>query len=243
MAIDVTIGSDTQPTTGLDVWISTNISATLIDFVVPYAPLRSVLMIAIVRNAAINCSDTTWTRVVDGVGSGGQFVDVFAREVDGTTGGNEGDVISFLALAPQEMLGGIVVLYNAVVSDLVYDIQHQAYTSDTTPDARSIEVPRADDTVMTIWCSTTAVDLEGPADMTELDDYGSSSFTARSIVISTMRANDIGTITPGAATSTPASTGRTWTLGIRFEQVLFGHASRAHPIGVTNPSRHARRTT
>lgn len=241
MAFPIVIGADAQPDTGFGVVIGTT-DAVLLDFTVPSAPTGSVLAIVVVRDGALNCSDATWAKVIDGVGSSNQLVDVYTRTVDGTAGSVAGDVISFLSLTPQEMQGGILVIYNVLASTLVYDVQHAAFTTTTEPAVPTIDIAQANDTVLCIVSSSSAADVEGPTGFQEIDDYGSSTFETRSIVISTKRAGETGVFDPGSASATPASSGRAFTMGLRFTKVFFGHSSRAQPIDITNPSGHTRTT-
>lgn len=215
MAFSVTIGADAQSGTGFKVEISSpGVDSSLLDFTLPSAPTGSVLLIAIVRNGAVECSDATWTQVVDGVGASGIFVDVFVRAVDGTAGSTAGEVISFLSMTSQELTGSVEVVTNADATSLVYDVQHAAFTADSTPDTPSITAAQDFDTLLCLWSATTVVTLTAPSDFTSLDSYTSSSVATRSLLVAERSAIASGTVFPGSATSSAAATGRAFTIAI-----------------------------
>lgn len=212
MAFPIDIGSAAQPDTGFSIVIG-NDGGSMLDFELPALIPGTVMAIAIVRNAEVLCSDNTWTKAVDGVGASSIFLDVYTRTVDGTTGSNEGDVISFVSLTSQDLQGALVTVTSAVENGLVYDVQHAAFAADTSPTAAEVTALQELDAVLCIFSTDATTTLTAPSGFTALDTY-SSSTPVRSFLACRRAADSTGTIAPGDATASPAATGRTFTLAL-----------------------------
>jgi hypothetical protein len=197
------------------------VSGALLDFTLPAVGTGAVLMIVVVRDAAVDCADLTWTKAVDGLGDAGVFLDAWVREVDGTAGSNVGDVISFASLTEQELQGSLITLRYAEIADLIYDAQHEAFTASTSPAPPSVDADDEDDIALCIWSCAGEVEIVAPAGFRTIDVYGSSE---RSIAVATRRAREVGTLTLEPAALDPAGTGRMFTLAIHYDPPPGGHS-------------------
>ncbi len=213
MPFDMTTGTAAQPTNFN--MVTGNTGEALLDFVVPSAEAGSVLLISVVRNSPVFCSDNSWTKLREGIGANGLFLDVFVRLVDGTNGSNPGDVVSFLSLTMQELQGNLAVLTDVKLSSLIVNVAHQSFTDDTTPDAPSLFVENVTDTVLCIWSVAGTAALTPPVGFVEIDNYGSTVFTVRTLLVAARPANDVGEYIPGEATTATAVTGRAFSIAIR----------------------------
>ncbi len=217
MAFDVVIGGDAQADAGFDVTISGAASGpSMLDFVLPSEADGTVFLILVVRNAEVMFSDGTWTKVIDGVGASGIFLDGWARTVDGTTGINAADVISVLSMTAQELQGGLLSVDRADINSLVYEVTTSTFTTVTTLPAPSITSQALRDTAVCIWSAEGSVSLTGPAGFTEIDEYGTSVFDERSLLISASPTDVIGVFDPGDAPAGASTTGRAFTIAIYY---------------------------
>jgi hypothetical protein len=265
MAFDIVIGRDAQPTTGFDVVIgSSDIESTMLDFDVPAANVGDILLILVVRDDAVACSDGTWTKIIDGLGAGGIFLDVYKRDVDGTAGSLEGDVISFLpvSLVSQELTGSLVVVENGIPLAPIEAFSHGAFLEDPNPTLPNIDSTLALNVVIGIWLADSTLTFAAPLDFAEVDTYSSSVVASRTLLVAKRTANVVGDLEPAVASASEPATGRAFALVLTYVPLPVvtrgsgharrhhdaditnqsGHARRIHPTDVTNPSGHARKT-
>lgn len=215
MSFDIVIGDAAQPDTGFDIVIGgAGGGGSMLDVTIPVASLGTVLLILVVRDGEVTCSDAGWTKVIDGEGASGLFLDGWVRTVDGTAGSNAGDVISFLSETEQELQGTVVKSTNADEASLVYDVTHGSFAADATPPAPSIDATQDFDTIVCVWSMADEIAVSVPAGLTEIDSYTSSVVSERTLLVGQSTSGAVGTIVPGDATASPAATGRAFSIVI-----------------------------
>lgn len=220
MAHDIVIGGDAQPDSGHDIVIGTSgFGESLLEFTVPHVAIGTVMLIVFVRDSVVVPSDLTWTKVVDGVGAGALKLDAYVRTADKTPGSRNGDVISFLSLVPQELQGSLVVLDEAIASTVFEAIDHGAFTADASPAAPPINAEQAQDTILCLWSAEGTIAFDPPVGFTELEAYTSAVVSARTLMVARRTADAAGEFDPGNAASSPASTGRVFTLALRYTRL------------------------
>jgi hypothetical protein len=178
-----------------------------------------VLLIAIARNEAVYPDvvyGATWTKVVDGIGGSGVFLDVYARTLDGTPGSIPGDVISFVSESAQELQGTVVYLRNALEATVIEATANGAFVGDASPAGPIINALLPEDTIVCIWSATGTVTFGEPAGFDVLDVYTSGDFTTRSILAASRTVDAAGDFDPGAAGASPAATGHAFSLMLHF---------------------------
>lgn len=217
MAFDITIGNATQPST-FDVVIGDaappDPGSVLLDFVLPVLIKGTVMLILVVRgDDTVLCSDPSWAHVINGVGASGLFLEGYVKTA---TGGEGGEVVSFLSVEGQELNGGLVTARNGLASSLVYDVRHAAFAADATPPAPTMDALQAEDTIVSVWSADDAIDFIRPAGSKRIIAYTSSEIAERSTLIASRPAGAVDEIVMGDATASPAATGRAWTIALSF---------------------------
>jgi hypothetical protein len=175
-----------------------------------------VLLAVIVRDGPVACSDATWTKVIDGVGASGLFLDGYARIVDGTAGSRSGDVVSFFSPTEQELQGSLVIVTSAKVDGLIEAISHGAFLDDDLPGAPAIDSMQKQNTIMCVWSMDGEVSAVPPSGMSELDAYSSSEFSSRTLLVARRSTIEAGEIFPGEASLSAAVSGRSWSIAVRW---------------------------
>jgi hypothetical protein len=220
MANNIVIGADPQPDAPSSniVMGTTPSGSTLLDFIMPFAPIGSVLLIAIVRNQVIDASTNAigWTKLIDGSGAAPTFLDVWVRTVDKTPGSRVGDVVSFLSVTPQELQGTLVILDDAKAGNLVVDVQSSPFAADVVPPAPIVNVLRSEDTILCLWSAGGSVGFAPPSGFSTIDTYTSAIVSTRSLMVARRTANFTFIVDPGSATASPAATGRAFTLSLAY---------------------------
>lgn len=191
---------------------------SLLSFKLPWARRGELLVVVIVHDDPIYRAESasTWSIIASAVGADGLFLTVAARQVDGSAGSRNGDVVEFFSEVEQELQGAIRVLPDAAASSVLEAIEHGAFVADPAPPAPLIDSSLADNWVMVVCSADGSVTLTPPDNLDEVDSYGSSVFDARSITAASMVAGAADTIDPGAITASAPATGRIWSLVFHY---------------------------
>jgi len=135
---------------------------------IPAVPRGQMLLAVVLRVEDVMCSDTTWTRVLNGFGSGpGDTirVNVYARIADGT----QGDTVAFMSLVEQELQGCLVSLENALVASVIEVTEELAFFADTTPNAPAAASSHTQNALLCVWSAADEIDFVPPPGTTQLD--------------------------------------------------------------------------
>ncbi len=213
IVIDEPIGSGHDITIWTDE-LDEGASGVMLDFTLPSVAAGTMLLIAVVRNDTVYCNSEDWTKVVDGVGDGGVFVDVWTLVADGTEGG---DVVSFLSLSEQELQGSLVTLRYANPVDTLYASAHGVFLDDTAPPPPSVDIETADDIVLCLWSAEGDINIDVPSGFNAIDVYSSTVVTERTLCVGTRWIHTPGTTTLDSAAADPAATGRAFTFALRYD--------------------------
>jgi hypothetical protein len=201
----IIIGDSTPESAQLDITIPASVDGALLT-------RGMTLLIVVVRGSSIICSDATWTQTAAWVGGSGVFLDAYERTFDGTPGSRPGDVVSFLSVFTQELQGCLFVGSSLRAGAAIERIASGAFIAHTSPAGPIVSSAQVDNTLLVVWSATGAITFTPPPGLTTLDAYSSSDFTSRSILFGAMVPGVIGDVDPGAATASPAATGRAFSL-------------------------------
>lgn len=234
---DIIIGGDAQPDapSAAIVMGTTPSGSTLLDFVCPFAPIGSVLLIAIVHDQAIDAATnaTGWTKVVDGIGAVPTKLSVWVRTVDKTAGSRVGDVVSFLSVASQELQGTLVILDDARAPTVLVDVQSAPFAADVAPPAPIVNVLRNEDTILTLFSAGGSVAFTPPTGFVALDTYTSAVVSTRTLMVARRTANFTFIVDPGIASASPAATGRAFTISLAYQPNLRKPIVNTRPSGLS----------
>jgi hypothetical protein len=220
----------------------------MLDCVLPRPATKSVWLFVFARTddtvfPAANAS--TWTKVIDGEGASGLFLDGYGREADGTEGAREGDQISFFSPTTQELQGALVIIPHAVLDNLIFRVVHASIVSQDDPEFPQVPTTTPRDTVLCCASVGTVVTAAVSEELDELDTYSSSEAgdEERTFTAAQRTAGATGQVDPGTVTFSGAVSGRRWSVCVRFTWRGSRHAAPIHAEeDITNPSLHARRT-
>ena len=186
----------------------------------------------------------TWTKVIDGEGGNGLFLDGYARDADGTAGSLEGDDVSFFSPTTQELQGTLVTVPNAVIDDLIFSVQTAAILLQDDPEAPEVPSYTQRDMMLALWSLGSVVTATTSEGLTELDTFTSvvADDGDRTFIAGTMVAGSIGQINPGNVVLSATATGRSWSVCIKFSWRGSRHLAPIQTADDTNSSVHSRTT-
>jgi hypothetical protein len=213
----IVIGEDIQPDAGGAIVIGTSGGppagdAALLEFTIPTVPAGTIMLIVIVHNAALMCSDPSWMRRLDRIGASGIFLSAFVRLAHGTEGGT---VVSFLSTIPEELQGSLLTFKDAA-RPLIYATSNAAFAGDDSPPAPSVEIHKPDDMIVSLWSVAGDVSMIRPPGTRPVDVYSSSELAERTLLVASRRAGELGPFSIGLAIAAPAATGRAFSLALRY---------------------------
>lgn len=124
-------------------------------------------------------------------------------------------VVSLLA-SSAEWQGALLVLRGSGALALIKEASSSAtFTADATPDTPTAPCLQAINLAIVTWSAATALTLTPPAGYAAIDTYSTALVGARSVLFALARANQTGTLSPGAATASGAATGRAFVIVLR----------------------------
>lgn len=153
-----------------------------------------------------------WTSLASS-GNSTSTATTFVREVQDE---ETSSFIVALSAASGEWHGSLILFSGGALTDLIEEQRAGAgFTAVTSLPGAPIACLQAVDLVLEIWTTGGTEVPTPPAGYASIDGYTSSLVAARATLLSYARANATGTVTPGAATTVAAATGRTFTLLLR----------------------------
>lgn len=187
-------------------------TGSVLDYTIPVVDVGTTLIALVVHSAPILCSDpVNWRRVINGEGASSLKLTAWKRKITSAT---QDDSLTFLSVTAQELVGTMLAV-NSVDSNLVNAVDQGEFELEANPPAAGSVASSVLDTVVTVFASDDDVAWTPPADCQEVEDYVSSVGAARSLMVAFRRAGQI-TVDPGPATATPATTGSTWTIVLKY---------------------------
>lgn len=201
-----------------------DVTGSLLDMTIPAASPTATLIAIVARDAEAYCSDPSWLKVVDGLGTGDKFLDAWIHLGEGLV---EGDTLSFLSLTEQEMQGGFLVASNLAYETIIEASAHDDFASVTDAPAPIADSLQEDNTYVCGWFTSSDVVWTPPPGFTTIDTYSSSVIDPTSSLLLGYRVSrDIVGDDPGDATASAPVSGRAWTLVLRFEAPLVAPAGQ-----------------
>lgn len=194
------------------------LSGVLLDFTLPATTLKRIMLAVIIRDATIYPSQNTmgWQSVIDSSGASDLFLDAYARRSDGSPGSREGDIVSWLSLEAQELVGAVLEVGDTEIADVIASVNHGAFIADTTPSAPVVTALHESDVILVVAVSTTNVTWTPPTGFTEVEDYASTPDPSLSLGVFYRTAGEIGEIDPGSPTASASCTGRVWSVVLGY---------------------------
>lgn len=185
----------------------------LIVFDLPSVPIGTVLLAFIVRDAPISTPSPGWTKLIDGNGASGRFLDVFAHEVDRS----DADVqqVAFASVDGQEIHGYLLPFDGTGANTVIEAFAGAAFAATATPTAPATTSQQATSKLVYLFSADGAIDFSAPVGATVLDEYTTNEFDERTFFAVERTANATGVIAAVAAGASPNATGHAWTLVIR----------------------------
>lgn len=248
MTLGITIGSaDQSEAVGtLGIVMGDAAGGAVLDHTLPETTVGSVLLAAIVHDDPIYPGESaeTWEidPLADNQGAGDYRLTILKRTSDRTPGAVEGDRIRVFSPTEQEMVGCLVQAFGSRVGTVIEAVASGAFLDDAAPEAPIVECSHRRNTVLVVIAAAGQRTFTAPTGYTEEEDYFSTEFSDRSQGVFETVANAVGEIAPGRVTLSSASSGRIWSVVLKYEFLGSRHAARIRGPAITNPSRHARRT-
>lgn len=185
-------------------------STSTLTLTLPSPVNGTVILAFVIRDTEVTCTSSAWTKIVDGLGASNILLDVYATPNNGL----QGSSVSFESAVEQELHGGLLVTNDIPFTSVVEASATATFTSDTTPDSPNAA---SDDTVnniwLCLWLASSAVTLTEPAGFTAISTSSSAAIPVSTALAAKQTGGSLG-----AATSSPASSGRAWTLVLNYEE-------------------------
>lgn len=214
LGFDVVIGTAPQPDAGFNIVIGDGAPfSALLEMPIPETAEHTVLLALVVRNQETT-APAGWTKVIDGEGDDGIFIDGYAREVDGS----EDATVVFLSLEAQELQGSLLWMTGVTVADLVESVNHIEFFNSTVLASPVSSSTHANNTLLYVWAADSNIgNLLQPPGFETIATFTSSELIPRSILIATKTADVVGPIPSFNAVSDDLATGRVFALTIKFD--------------------------
>lgn len=184
-------------------------NGAVLEMTIPAIVNGTVLLALVVRNNEVTCSSANWTQIIDGLGSDNLYLDVWAHPNNGL----QGTSVSFLSIVEQELQGTLLTTNDIPFTAVIEDSATAAFTTDATPDPPSASSDSEGNVLLCLFSASSTVTLGVPSGFTALDTYSSSNVSERTLLVASRTGGDVA-----AATSSPASSGRAWTLVLNYEE-------------------------
>jgi hypothetical protein len=195
--------------------------AAILPFEIPRVPKGTTLVALVVRNdnpLTEPAGQTGWTKVIDGLGADGLFLDAFAKMVDIEADRSEEDdplEAIFVSLEPQELQGYLLQVDDSSVTTVIEATASAAFTADATPAAPGVNCEQPINRRVSIWSTSGAIDFTAPDGFETHVAYTSDEHEERSILVAEKVAAQSGALGTVDATASGAATGRGFTIVIR----------------------------
>lgn len=123
--------------------------------------------------------------------------------------------VSVVSITPQKLQGVLVQADNARTWSVIADVSHSNFVALTGPQPPILEAPSLADDVLAIVSVAGVVDLDPSAGAEEHATATTSGGSDRTILAYSKTVTEVGAFDVGAATASPAATGRVWSIRLK----------------------------